>query len=31
VEYLEDEEVEITAEQLAAVQRRLSPGGTRVP
>jgi predicted PurR-regulated permease PerM len=31
VEYLEDEDVEVSAEQLAAVQRRLSPGGTGQP
>jgi predicted PurR-regulated permease PerM len=31
VEYLEDEDVEISAEQLAAVERRLSPGATSIP
>ena len=31
VEYLEDEEVEVSAEQLAAVQRRLTPTGTSIP
>ena len=31
VEYLEDDDVEVSAEQLAAVQRRLTPGGTVAP
>jgi hypothetical protein len=32
VEYLEDEDVEVSAEQLAEVQRRLTPGaGTPKP
>jgi predicted PurR-regulated permease PerM len=31
VEYLEDEDVEVSAEQLAAVQRRLTPRGSKVP
>jgi hypothetical protein len=28
VEYLDEEDVEVSAEQLAAVQQRLTPGGT---
>ena len=31
VEYLEDEEAEVSAEQLAEVQRRLTPAGLRPP
>jgi predicted PurR-regulated permease PerM len=31
VEYLEDEDVEVSAEQLAAVQQRLTPGGMSPP
>jgi predicted PurR-regulated permease PerM len=30
-EYLADEDVEVSAEQLAAVQQRLTPTGTRSP
>jgi predicted PurR-regulated permease PerM len=30
VEYLEDEDLEVSSEQLAAVERRLTPRGTRV-
>jgi predicted PurR-regulated permease PerM len=31
VEYLEDDELEVSAEQLLAVQQRLTPGGTKIP
>jgi predicted PurR-regulated permease PerM len=32
VEYLEDEDVEVSAEELAEVQRRMTPGaGTHIP
>jgi len=31
VEYLEDDELEVSAEQLAAVRQRLTPGGTGSP
>ncbi len=30
-EYLEDEETEVSPEQLAEVQRRLTPAGVRPP
>jgi predicted PurR-regulated permease PerM len=30
-EYLDEEDVEVSAEQLAAVEQRLTPGGTRIP
>jgi predicted PurR-regulated permease PerM len=31
VEYLEDDELDVSAEQLLAVQQRLTPGGTKIP